>query len=388
MINLGINLIEYKKDYRGGLNTYILELIEELENRKLKIIIFTNKDSEIYLKNKFKKSNVIVFKKNKLIYLFAQLFCIVFNIKKLFSIIENYYYKDLKKIIENKCDIFYCPLSYLKPYDLKIPTVLSPHDFQHLHFPENFNWLRLKYRNMAFSLSMKKSNFIQASSNFIKNDIKSNFKINDNKIFVINEGVSNKFKVSKVNLNKNNYIFFPAQLWKHKNHLLVLKSIKYIYQKKRINFKIVMTGQKYNSYNLVSKFIQKNKKLKIKYLGKVSFKKLINLYKNSRLVLSPSIYESSSLPILESCKIGIPVICSDIEPNKELNKKLKLNLFKSSNVNSFSKTLLKVWFNKKLLNSQSKYNLKKIKNYSWVKTAKKYEKIFYLLNKKKSKVNL
>ena len=65
MINLGINLIEYKKDYRGGLNTYILELIEELENRKLKIIIFTNKDSEIYLKNKFKKSNVIVFKKNK-----------------------------------------------------------------------------------------------------------------------------------------------------------------------------------------------------------------------------------------------------------------------------------------------------------------------------------
>ena len=76
-------------------------------------------------------------------------------------------------------------------------------------FPENFNWLRLKYRNMAFSLSMKKSNFIQASSNFIKNDIKSNFKINDNKIFVINEGVSNKFKVSKVNLNKNNYIFSP-----------------------------------------------------------------------------------------------------------------------------------------------------------------------------------
>ena len=144
-----------------------------------------------------------------------------------------------------------------------------------------------------------------------------------------------------------------------------------------------MTGQKYNSYNLLSKFIQKNKKLKIKYLGKVSFKKLINLYKNSRLVLSPSIYESSSLPILESCKIGIPVICSDIEPNKELNKKLKLNLFKSSNVKSFSKTLLKVWFNKKLLNSQSKYNLKKIKNYSWVKTAKKYEKIFYLLNKKK-----
>ena len=67
MINLGINLIEFKKDYRGGLNTYILELLEELEKRKLKINIFTNKDSEIYLKNKFKKSIVIVFRKKKII---------------------------------------------------------------------------------------------------------------------------------------------------------------------------------------------------------------------------------------------------------------------------------------------------------------------------------
>ena len=196
-----------------------------------------------------------------------------------------------KKNNRKKCDVFYCPLSYLKPYNLNIPTVTSPHDFQHLHFPENFDWLRLKYRNIAFNLTIKKSNFIQASSNFIKNDIKSNFKIKDNKIFVINEGVSNKFIASKVNLNKNNYIFFPAQLWKHKNHLFVLKSINIFIKKKRINFKIVMTGQKYNSYNLVSKFIQKNKKLNIKYLGKVSFKKLINLYKNSKLVLSPSIYE-------------------------------------------------------------------------------------------------
>ena len=383
MINLGINLVDYKKEYRGGLNTYILELIEELENRKLKITIFTNKDSEIYLKNKFKKSNIIVFKKNKLIYLFVQLFCVVFNIKKLFSIIENYYYKDLKKIIETKCDIFYCPLSYLKPYNLKIPTVLSPHDFQHLHFPENFDWLRLKYRNMAFSLSVKKSNLIQVSSSFIKNDIKNNFNINKNRIIVINEGVSDKFKPPKVNFKKNDYIFFPAQLWKHKNHSLVLKSIKSIYDENRINLKLIMVGEQFNSYNSIDKFIKKNKNLKIQYLGKVSFKKLINLYGNSKIVLSPSIYESSSLPILESCKVGKPVICSDIKPNKELNKKLKLNLFKATSSKSFSKTLLKVWFDKKLLGFQSKHNLKKINNYSWKKTAKKYEKVFYLLKKKK-----
>ena len=383
MISLGINLIEFKKNYRGGLNTYILELIEELEKRKLKINIFTNKNSEIYLKNKFKKSNIIIFEKNKFFYLAIQSLSLIFNIERLFGFIENCYYKDLKEKIEEKCEIFYCPLSYLKPYNLNIPTVSSPHDFQHLHFPENFDWLRLKYRNIAFNLSVKKSNLIQVSSNFIKKDIKTNFNINKNKIIVINEGVSNKFKPNKINFKKNDYIFFPAQLWKHKNHLLVLKGIKSIYDQKRINLKLIMVGEKFNSYNSIVKFIKKNKNLKIQYLGKVSFKKLINLYSNSKIVLSPSIYESSSLPILESCKLGKPVICSDIQPNKELNKKLKLNFFKATSPKSFSKTLLNVWFDKKLLGFQSKYNLKKINNYSWEKTAKKYEKVFYLLKKKK-----
>jgi hypothetical protein len=107
----------------------------------------------------------------KFVFLFLQLFCIILEYEKLFCWIENYYYKDVKKIIEEKCDVFYCPLTYLKPYNLKIPTISSPHDFQHLHFPKYFNYFRLKYRNIAFNLTVKKTTIIQASSSFIKNDI-------------------------------------------------------------------------------------------------------------------------------------------------------------------------------------------------------------------------
>lgn len=93
-------------------------------------------------------------------------------------------------------------MSYLKPYNLNIPTISSPHDFQHLHFPHNFSWFRLRYRNIAYNLTIKKSNLIQASSNFIKRDIKNKYRINDNKIVVINEGVSKKFTYSSFNFKK------------------------------------------------------------------------------------------------------------------------------------------------------------------------------------------
>ena len=96
---------------------------------------------------------------------------IIFGDKKKFVNLENAYYKKIKEKIEQNCDVFYCPLSYLKPFNLKIPTVSSIHDLQHLHYPDNFNFLQYKYRNFSFEETIKKSTVIQASSLFIKKDI-------------------------------------------------------------------------------------------------------------------------------------------------------------------------------------------------------------------------
>jgi len=65
MIKLGINLIDFKKNYLGGINSFTLGLIEELEKKNIKVIIYTNKESEKFLKIKFKKSKIFVFNKNK-----------------------------------------------------------------------------------------------------------------------------------------------------------------------------------------------------------------------------------------------------------------------------------------------------------------------------------
>jgi glycosyltransferase involved in cell wall biosynthesis len=270
----------------------------------------------------------------------------------------------------------------LRPYNLSIPTVSSIHDLQHLHYGENFNFFQLKYRYFCYEETIKKSTIIQASSVFIKKEIIKFYPhIKKKKIEVINEGVSADFKFKKTNIAKKKYIFFPAQLWKHKNHITVLKSLKILKEKYGINLKLIMVGEKFNSSKNIINFINSNKQLNIQYLGKVNFKKLISLYENCKFLISPSLYESSSIPILEGCKIGRPIICSDTEPNKELGKKLKLNYFTANNYESLANLIKKILNNNNLLQKQINFNKNVIKYYSWDGISEKYLKLFNKLKK-------
>ena len=382
MIRLGINLVNFKKDYKGGINSFALGLMKAFEKKNIHLNIYTNKESKFFLQKIFKKSKITTIEQSKIIYLFLQLFCLLFNKKKLFINLENAYYKKIKKLIDRECDVFYCPLSYLAPFNLNIPTVSSIHDLQHLHYQNYFNILQLKYRNFSFAETMKKSTIIQASSQFIKKDIIKFYpNINKKKIKVINEGISEDFRFKKVNFNKKHYIFFPAQLWEHKNHMTVLKSIKFLKDSFGMNIKLIMVGQKFTSSKKILNFINKNNDLNIEYLGKVNFKKLIYLYENCKFLISPSIYESSSIPILEACKIGRPVICADTPPNKELGKKLKINFFRTKDYINLANVIKILWKKNKFIDNQIKFNKKNIHKYSWDKISNDYCTIFSKLNK-------
>ena len=56
MIRLGVNLLDFKKHYRGGINSFSLGLLKALEEKKnILLNIYTNPASEIYLKKIFRK---------------------------------------------------------------------------------------------------------------------------------------------------------------------------------------------------------------------------------------------------------------------------------------------------------------------------------------------
>jgi len=394
-MRVGIDCLDINPSYAGGVNSYLFGLIDGFSKNKRvdhKFIILccpANKHffEPIAKKYKFELINVKFY--NKYIYILFVIIPFLLNSKFLWRIFTNIHSKIscVNNTFHKNCDLIYTASTVLNTYNLKIPTVLSMHDIQHVHYPEFFSKIRLRARFLRFENSAMSATKIQASSNFIKKDLLDFFKfLNPEKITVITEGVKlEEFsKPSKLNIKKkyllpDKFLYFPATLWKHKNHLLVLNALKIIEEKYKIKIPMILSGGRNTAYQDIISFINDNNMDYVKYLGKVSFEELIALYQNAYCLVTAVLYESSSLPILEAAASGLPVIASNTPPNKEMSNVLQLNLFKSNNLNDLTSILYKFWNNE--LEDQINYNLKMINRYSWNNIAKKYISLFIQLNK-------
>jgi len=265
------------------------------------------------------------------------------------------------------------------------------HDIQQFHFPEFFTKRELLNRKIHFKLSTELSHYFQASSQFIKEDLLKHFKnVKEEQIVVINEGVnieefssrkdtsllSDKYKIP------DEFLFFPAQLWHHKNHITVLKALKEIEKEFNLKINLVLTGAKESAAKQILEFIKSNEMNYVHYLGLVPFSDLLALYQKAKFLITAVLYESSSLPILEAAASGTPIFASKTPPNVEMSGILKINLFEPTNVNELSSLIKKIWNDNDLIKQQADYNQEHINYYSWDNVASKYLNFFERILKK------
>lgn len=386
-MRIGIDCLYADPNYCGGINTYLFGLLSGFAQvgTKHQFVLFCS-DANKLLFEKFRRHHnfsviVIPTKRNiiirKLVAIAGSL-----NNTRLWTILMNIIMRNTERIVNQACDILYCPNTVLSIYNYKIPTLLSMHDIQQYHFPEFFTREELLLRKVTFEASALHATFFQASSQFIKDDLLTHFQnLKSDQISVIPEGVDIKtFQKPLKNLPdvhlkyalSEKYLYFPAQLWKHKNHITVLKALENISRTRGIQLPLVMTGAKYSAYDEIMAFIESNNMNYVRYLGKVDFEELIALYRNAHFMISSVLYESSSLPILEACASGTPVIASRTAPNVEMSKKLKLNLFEPTDVDALVNLILSIWDDDTKRKNQIDFNSENIYLYSWENIAKLY----------------
>ena len=390
-MKIGIDCLELKPNLAGGQLTYILGLLNgfcSVRSENVSFVIFcTRENKKIFepISSKYNIELILVggyFKTLRAVFIMVPL---ILNSRFLWRVALNIYAKifGINKVIVNNCDILYVCTTTLNTYNLSVPTVLSMHDIQHVHFPDFFSFLRLRVRRLRFYNSALKATKIQASSNFIKEDLCSFFPfVNPDDVIVIEEGVDlNDFGnqvytdvKTKYSL-PNEFIYFPAALWKHKNHILVLKALNRIYKKHSLKIPLVLTGSKQSGHHEIFKFITDNKIDYVRYLGQVSWQEVVSLHKSARYLITAVLYASSSLPIIEAAASGLPIIASNTPPNVEMSKFLHLNLFDSNSVDSLEKVLLDCWNNRKNA-LEIEVNFKNVKRYSWDNVASKFLDLF------------
>jgi glycosyltransferase involved in cell wall biosynthesis len=324
----------------GGIYTYTIGILRQLVNSAdlEKIIIITSKkisatlteftdNKKIEIKTIDRdaiviKLRVIVWYGLYLTTLFIQSILrsgnLVKRIKKFISSINPY----SLILNSNNIEIFHLPIQYSPIYKTGIPVIITMHDLQEFHFPQYFSLKERLHRIINNKLAINDSDQIICSFNHIKNDIIKYFRVDERKVSVcpppfaddwfLNKKESDWNQIQKKYNLRRNYLLYPAATWQHKNHITLIEAVKKI-KDSDLDIELVCTGNKTDYFSTIAKKIAELKLSEmVHFLGIVPEEDLISLYKNSSLVVIPTLYEAGSGPLYEAMRYQVPVICSNV----------------------------------------------------------------------------
>lgn len=137
------------------------------------------------------------------------------------------------------------------------------------------------------------------------------------KAVVIGNPVSDEF--FNVKKRDENIILYPATLILRKNQHGFLKAVSKI--KKELNdYKIVFTASGDIDYISNLNRFAKSNNLNVEFLGKVPYKKMLELYSKASIVALTSFQETLPMSVLEAMASGTPVLASNVGGLKYLIK--------------------------------------------------------------------
>ena len=224
-------------------------------------------------------------------------------------------------------------------------------DLQHVFLKSNFSLFARLRRDFGFLIQRLTRKKIYFSSYDALKDFSKRYFIDENKLNVVRFAVNSKevidissevifSTIKKYNLNSD-YIFFPSQLWVHKNHKLLLQALGELKnQKYRSIYQFVSSGstsdsrdeQHYDKLLALRTDIGLTDKDFI-FLGQIPFSDVQALMMGSRAIINPSLFEGWSTSVEEARSINKPLILSDINIHIEQGPQ-NTKYFKSNDIHS------------------------------------------------------
>jgi glycosyltransferase involved in cell wall biosynthesis len=391
-VRVGINCLRTYPSYNGGTTSFTFGLLNAFARvgapHQFKIFV-TPWNRELFERYEtVRHFQVIEIDEPKHRWLRAFDRCLPLQLKqRLPTAVPNGVLNVRYAVLEREADVMYVP--YTPPPRLfpfpDIPTVYSIHDIQQVHYPQFFTPEELVERDAAFTKCVEHAAVIQASSRYMRDDFCEHFaKLDQSNVEVIPEGVDvdlfsrpqpDNDVVARYKLPAS-FLFTPAQLWHHKNHITTLKALKRL-KDRGVVLPLVLTGAKYNASEGIFDFIAGNGlQNQVSYLGVVPFEDLIALYHRARFLVTASLYESSSLPILEAAAAGTPIIAGSIPPHEEMAEHLQMRLFVPTDDLELAGVLEEAWVDEVTSYSQVAANRVGVQRYSWDNAAVMYRELF------------
>lgn len=215
-------------------------------------------------------------------------------------------------------------------YWFPIPTLAWIADFQHRQLPQMFSKANRLKRDFGYAALSRCATRLMVSSDDARQDCERFFPASRGRVTVLPFCVTppdptlqmDPQEVRRLHDLPKRFFYMPNQLWRHKNHLIVIEALRRLKQRGE-SVVVACTGKAADSRNpehpaqvlaLVKRYGLENE---FRFLGLVPYEHVMPLARAALALINPSLFEGWSTTVEEAKALGVPMLLSNISLHRE-----------------------------------------------------------------------
>lgn len=293
-----------------------------------------------------------------------------------------------RRVAEDRPSLLH--VQYTAPVTCSVPIVVSVHDVSYLEHPEYFTSFRALQLRLTVSRTVRNASCVLTPSEFSKKRILDAYKLADEKVVVLPNGVSSVFHpVPRQAAHKSMrsawapngqapFILTVGDLQPRKNHLGLIHAFEdLIRAHPQLPHHLLVVGKETWHAPAVRAAAKKSQVAnRIHFTGFVDDEELRRLYGACDLFVYPSFYEGFGLPILEAMACGRAVACSNTSAMPEVADSAAL-LFDPSSQRDLVFAMRDLLLNPDLRQRMERLGVQRAGMFSWNSSAAKTLDLYY-----------
>jgi len=266
----------------------------------------------------------------------------------------------------------------------RTPTLFNPFDLRHLEYPDHLTTSELDRRRKYYPTGAREATVIDTLSAAVADQLLDAYDgVDPEKVHPVPMGPALEPReddaTESVELDDRvpeSFALFPANLWPHKNHERLVEALERIERQHGERVPLVCTGirdtpevppeHRLESVPAAPQVID---------LGYVTASELRALYRRSRLLVYPPLYEGGGLPVLEAWAFDTPVVCSDIPVLREKGGDAAM-YFDPESVPAMAAIIHEVWADAGLRADLVERAQQRRDLFTWERTARAYRALY------------
>jgi glycosyltransferase involved in cell wall biosynthesis len=211
------------------------------------------------------------------------------------------------------------PMASMDSPFCETPHIFCMADIAHVYFP-HFPELRVKWslriRDIVYRYGPPNARRVMVESSELAREMTRIFDVPPQKLSVVYQVLPRLFSASTIpNIGPDRpkpYLFYPAQLWAHKNHKNLLPAFAMLASEFPLLRLVLAGSRKPGSEAVFDQIRELGLTDRVDYLGYVPDEEMPKLYRNAAALVMPTYFGPTNIPTLEAFAFGCPAVISDL----------------------------------------------------------------------------